>query len=317
LNNLLYSINIVLPIVLIGLLGYCLKQMRRLGREFTDTASWFAFSVGFPLSIFASRAECSVREAFNGRLVAFIVLSIALCTLICLLIVPRFVKNRPAAASMVQAMTRNNCLLQGLSLLTIMYGPDNIVNGVIMLPFAIAMNNVTATVTFVTLIPSQRAHGRNAVLSAVTALLKNPLVISCAAGLAVSALEISLPAPLENAVSSLGKTATPLALLALGANFRLCDFRGGLKYSIPISAVRLILMPAAVTLAAVLLGFRDNALGSIFLFSGSASAAAGSVMARQMGGDGTVADQAVCLTTVLSAFTLVLGIYILKSLNLI
>jgi predicted permease len=113
------------------------------------------------------------------------------------------------------------------------------------------------------------------------------------------ALEISLPAPLENAVSSLGKTATPLALLALGANFRLCDFRGGLKYSIPISAVRLILMPAAVTLAAVLLGFRDNALGSIFLFSGSASAAAGSRRARQMG-ETTVADQAVCLTNVLS-----------------
>jgi len=317
LDDLLYSINIVLPIVLIGLLGYGLKRTGRLGKEFTDTASWFSFSVGFPLSIFANLSECSVREAFNGRLVAFIVLSIALCTLICLMVVPRFVKNRPTAASMVQAMTRNNCLLQGLSLLTIMYGPDNIVNGVVMLPFAIAMNNVTATVTFVALIPSQRARGRNAVLSAVLALLKNPLVISCAAGLAASVLEISLPAPVKSAVTSVGKTATPLALLSLGANFRLCDFRSGLKYSIPIGAVRLILMPAAVTFAAVLFGFRGNALGSIFLFSGSASAAAGSVMARQMGGDGTVADQAVCLTTVLSAFTLILGIYILKSLVLI
>jgi predicted permease len=317
LQNLLYSINIVLPLVLIGALGYFLRRLGKMGDAFTSASNWLAFTIGFPLSIFSNLSERSIREVFDGRLVLFIVLSIALSTLAALLIVPRFVKSRPIAATMVQAMTRNNCLLQGLSLLIIMYGPDNITNGVIMLPFAIAMNNVTATVTFVALIPSQRATGGSVILSSVIALLKNPLVIACAAGLSFSALEIPVPSAVGDAITSLGRTATPLALLALGANFRFSDIRSGLKYSLPVVLVRLIFMPGLVTLAAITLGFTGNALGSIFLFSGSASAAVGSVMARNMGGEAMVADQSVFLTTLLSSFTLVLGIFILKSLALI
>jgi predicted permease len=317
LQNLLYSINIVLPLVLIGALGYILRRRGKLGEPFTKASNWLAFTIGFPLSIFSNLYERSIREVFDGRLVLFIVLSIALSTLAALLIVPRFVKSRPVAATMVQAMTRNNCLLQGLSLLTIMYGPDHITNGVIMLPFAIAMNNVTATVTFVALIPSQRGTGRSVILSSLAALIKNPLVIACAAGLLFSALEIPVPAAAGDAIGSLGRTATPLALLALGANFRFSDIGNGLKYTAPVVLVRLVVMPGLVTLAAVLLGFTGNALGSIFLFSGSASAAVGSVMARNMGGDAMVADQSVFLTTLLSSFTLVLGIFILKSLALI
>ena len=316
-QNLLYSINIVLPIVLVGVLGFFLYRWGRLGKGFLETASWFAFSIGFPFSIFMNLQEHAVRDAFDGRLALFITLSIALCTGICIAIVPRFIKDRAKAASTVQAMTRNNCLLQGLSLLAIMYGPDNITNGAIMLPFAIGMNNIAATVIFVALVPSQRASGKNAVLSSVTALAKNPLIISCASGLLFSALGLRLPAPLADAMTSVGRTATPLALLTLGAGFKLSDFKSGLRLSLLISFVRLIAMPGLVTFVAVWLGFRGNALGSIFLFSGSASAAAGGIMARSMGGDVVVADQAVAVSTVLSAFTLILGIFILKSLALI
>ncbi len=55
----------------------------------------------------------------------------------------------------------------------------------------------------------------------------------------------------------------------------------------------------------------------LFLFNGAACASAGYIMCKAMGGNEDIAAQAVCLSTALSAFTLMLGIFILKTFSLI
>jgi predicted permease len=155
-SNLLYSVNVVLPIVLMMALGYFLRRIGMITEGFIAVSTKLAFNVAFPCSICSSIVGQSLRETFNLKLVAFMMSAIVLSMLILLAIVPRFVKDRPLAAAMVQGMFRANFLVQGLPLLTIMYGSGNIATSAILVTFAVVMNNIMATVNFVVLIREQR-----------------------------------------------------------------------------------------------------------------------------------------------------------------
>jgi predicted permease len=316
-SNLLYSINVVLPIVLMMVLGYFLRRIGMITEEFITVSSKLAFNVAFPCSICASLMGQSLGETFDLPLILFLVTAITVCMLILLLIVPRFIKDRPLAASVVQGMFRANFLVQGLPLLTIMYGAENIAASAVLLAIVVALNNVLATVIFVVLIPDQRCGGRRPILNALLKILKNPLIIGSVVGILLMAFQWTLPSPVANAVTQIGRSAIPLALIALGAEFRLDSLRRDLRYTLPTVLVRLLVIPSITTVAAVLMGFRGQALGSLFLFTGAATAASGYIMCKTMGGNEEVAAQAVGLSTALSAFTLMLGIFILRSFSLI
>ncbi len=317
LDNLMCSINIVLPLVLMMALGYLLRAVRLVGPDFARTGTRVAFTVAFPCSIFSSLAGFSLAEIFDGRLLLFMMAGITLSMLAPLAIVPRLVKDRPTAASMVQAMFRANFLIQGIPLLINTYGEGNIATGAFLLPFAILANNVLSTVIFVALIPGQRGNGKSPVLGALGKMALNPLIIGSVVGLLFSAFGWKLPAAISSTVTQVGRLGTPLAMICMGADFRLSGLRRDLKYTLPSVLVRLIVIPGLMTAAAVLLGFRGVALGSIYLFNATCTAAAGYVMSAAMGGNSDISAQCVGLSAVLSAFTMTAGLFVLLQFGLI
>jgi len=315
LSNLLFSVNVVLPLVLTTALGYVLRRIGMLSGEFVSIATRFAFSVAFPCSIYRSLAGQTLGEALNVKLVIFCVVAITLSIILPMLIVPRFVRDRTIAAAMVQAMFRANFLIQGASLLETMYGPGSYASCTVLLPFIIALNNILATVVFVILVPEGSSQ-KNPVRQAAVKLLKNPLIIGCAVGLLFCSQGWKFPDALESTIQSVGSTATPIALIALGADFRFGDVREYLRFTLPTVLVRLIVIPGLVVPTAVLFGFRGVELSGIFLFTGACCAVSSYIMSKNMGGHEGVAAQSVGLSTVLSAFTIMLGIFILRSLGL-
>ena len=69
--------------------------------------------------------------------------------------------------------------------------------------------------------------------------------------------------------------------------------------------------------AAVKLGFRDSYLVAALVMLGSPTTVSCFVMAKNMGHEGTVTSSAVMATTFLSAFTLTVWLYILRSMGLV
>ena len=63
---------------------------------------------------------------------------------------------------------------------------------------------------------------------------------------------------------------------------------------------------------AVAFGFRDSELIAILVMLGSATTVSCFVMARNMGHEGVISSTTIMLTTLLSAFTLTLWLYIIK-----
>jgi len=76
-------------------------------------------------------------------------------------------------------------------------------------------------------------------------------------------------------------------------------------------------MPVIATIVAYLIGFRGNDLAILMLINGVPTAIAGHVMVVEIGGDATVAANNIMLTTILSAFTLAVFIFVFRMLGVI
>ena len=76
-------------------------------------------------------------------------------------------------------------------------------------------------------------------------------------------------------------------------------------------------MPLAATIFAIQYGFKNEDLGIIFILFACPTAVASFIMADAMGVNSKLAGNIVLVTTVLSVFTIAVGLFILKQNGLI
>ena len=108
-----------------------------------------------------------------------------------------------------------------------------------------------------------------------------------------------------------------LALLSLGATFQGKKALGKLRLSAVAASIKLLILPALCLPLAVRFGFTDSKLVALSGMLGSTSTPTCYIMARNLGHEGTLTASVIVLTTVCSAFTLTLWIFLGRSLGLI
>ena len=81
--------------------------------------------------------------------------------------------------------------------------------------------------------------------------------------------------------------------------------------------MKLIIQPLLFLPVAVLMGFRNQELMAILIMLGSPTTSTSFIMAKQMKNDATLSASIVVVTTLVSAVTLTLWIYVLKGLSLL
>ena len=143
------------------------------------------------------------------------------------------------------------------------------------------------------------------------------VILGIVAGFIWSALKIPMPQILNKTATSIGATATPLGLMAMGAMFDIHKALGKAKPAVTATFIKLIGLCALFLPIAVLLGFRNEELLAILVMLGSGTTVACYVMSRNMGHEGVLTSSVVMLTTLFSSFTVTGWLYILKTLRLI
>ena len=111
--------------------------------------------------------------------------------------------------------------------------------------------------------------------------------------------------------------ATPLGLMALGASFRFDEAIKKVAPTLLATLFKLIIFCGIWIPVAIALGYSHDKLVAVLIMTGSPTTVSSFVMAKSMGYDGTVSAGTVMLTTILSAFTLTLWLYILRTIGLI
>lgn len=311
-ENLILSFNVVLPLFLSIALGYALRCLHMMDEATQKSMNKLCFKVFLPIYVFNNIYTTNMALAFNPGLVALAVGGVLGVFVFLMVFIPRIEPDNAKRGVMVQAIFRSNFVLFGLPVAVSLCGESNIGPTSLLIGFVVPMFNILAVVC----LESFRG-GKPDFRKILSGIARNPLIIASVLGIIMNLAGIPLPAAVKKSITDLGKIATPLSLVVLGAGFQFRKIQGYVRQLIICISGKLIVSPLLMVALAALLGFRNEMLVPVLALFGSPIAVSSYTMAEQMDGDGTLAASLVVLTTAFSIFTMFLFIFGLKQLGLV
>lgn len=321
-DDIVFALNSTIPVFLIILLGFFLQKVHLLNDAFNKTANEFVFRCALPVNLFHSIAVMDFRSNFDP---AFCLFCFGATTVMFLGVWAAswwLLKDKGQVGAFAQASVRSSAAILGVAFAVNIYGDSGMVPMMIM--SAVPFFNVYS-VLILGFSPQVNAQGvllpakreADAVKKACLNILKNPMILGIAAGLPFSLMGIRLPTALNSAVNSIGATASPIALLVVGASFSGSEAVKRWKGAVGASFIKLFLLPAVFLPVAVMLNFRQSELVAILIMLGSPTTVTSYVMAKSMHGDTVLSSNAVLLSTLLGAVSITFWLYLLRSFSLI
>ena len=315
-DSLIYSLNATVPVFAVMIAGYLFRKIGLLNDTFVSVANKFVFRVALPCMLFLDLWETDIIENWNGRYIGYC----AAVTLISILLIwglaKWLLKDKTEVGAFVQASYRSSAAILGIAFIENVYGNSGM--GPMMIIGAVPLYNIFA-VTILTLESNEESDKKNAgrIGSACINILKNPIIIGIAAGVIAALIKLPLPVMVTKSIDYLGRLASPLALLAIGAGFEGRKAIAKLRPTLVATFLKLFGLALVFLPAAVWLGFRDQELLALVIMLGSPTTPTAYIMAKNMHGDDVLSSSVIVLTTLLSAFSLTMWIFILRYLNLI
>lgn len=310
LDSFIFSLSVTLPVFLVMLLGMVLRRAGLFTEAWATVTDRYVFRVALPVLLFRDIAQMDIKGEFNGGFVAFSGVSSLLMFLLALCISLLVVKNRRSVGAFAQGAARGSAAVLGVALAENIYGSSGLVP--MMIFVAVPVFNVMSVI----LLSSADGRGGGFV-RILRGVVTNPIIWGVVIGLPFSLFKVTLPAVVTRTVDTVSATATPLALLAVGAAFRIGGVGGRLRLAGIASAVKLILLPGIFLTAAALFGFRDSALVAILVMSGAPTTVTSYIMTKNMHGDHVLASDIVMLSTAASVVTVPFWVFLLRYLSLI
>jgi len=312
LDNFLFSLNVVVPVFLVMALGYVLKRSGIVSEGFLSSGNKIVYYIGLPVLLFRGVYTTDIGDFIDFRFIAFALFSTMASFFVIWGIAALFLKDKTVLASFTQGSFRGSFALLGIPLILNMAGDAGMARAALVVVFIVPFFNVFSIMAL-----APCAEGRVGIKTIFLAVIKNPSNIMIAIGILLAVFDLSLPTMVSGAVNTTANMATPLALLCLGGGMTFRGFDAKFKYAVIGSLIKVVVIPIAFVTVAVWLGFRDYDLAVILMLGGIPSAVVGYAMAVQMGGDAYVAGTIVVISTIMSAATLTVFIYVLRVMGLL
>ena len=142
------------------------------------------------------------------------------------------------------------------------------------------------------------------IISVISGLLKNPMIVSITAGLAWAALGLPIPGPMDAFMSTLGAAATPCALFVIGASLA---SKSAERISVAgwLSFCKLVLHPLAVVLAIIYLPYEIDPFSAGVMIACASLPVAGNIyiIAQHYGVAPQRVSASILVSTLISVIT--------------
>lgn len=290
-----------LPFFAVIGLGWLAGRTRFMLPEAAAVLTKFVFYFALSAMLFRFAATLSLPEIFDSRY-ALAYLSASL-VVYALAMAVAFARRRGLGEAAVEAQCAviGNTGFLGVPMLVMLLGPQ--AAGPVLLVLAIDLVVFSSLLTVLVVI---HRKGRVSLSDAglmLTGLLKNPMIVSMGLGLIWGATGTPLPKPFDEFLTLLGAAATPGALFAIGAS--LVGRRAErIAVAAWLSFAKLILHPAAVAFAALVLFKVDPAKAGVMI-AAAALPVAGNVfiLAQHFGIAPQRVSTSILISTICSVLT--------------
>ena len=310
-ENFIFSVNVTIPIFLIILLGYILRRFNFLTDEFVTVANRYVFVVALPVMLFTDISETDVREDMNLKFFLYCLIVTVVMFFMVWGIAKLTIKDKSMIGAFAQAGARGSAAVLGVAFV------ENICGSIGMTPLmivaAVPFFNILSVIILVFNANNKEEKNYGKIKDACINIIKNPIIIGICLGLIASLVKLNLPVIGDRTLDYIARTATPIALLAIGAGFDTKEAIKKLKPALGASFIKLIGLPMIFLPIAYAIGFAESEMVAILIMLASPTTVSCYIMAKNMDNDEVLTSNVVVLTTLLSSVTLTLWIFVLRS----
>ncbi|MBQ4282825.1 MAG: AEC family transporter [Lachnospira sp.] len=313
-DSFIYSINSTVPIFLVMILGWLIKQWGIIDDNFVNKANKYVFSVALPVMVFEDIAGGDIRSRFDIRFVLYCMIVTIVCFVGIWMLTELFMKDDTMKGSFVQGSFRSSAAILGIAFIQNMYDSSGMAP--LMIVSAVPLYNIFAVIVLTFKASSedgaQSVKPAENIKKACVNILKNPIIIGIFLGMFCSLIRVDFPIIIDRTVEYIGRTATPIALIVIGAGFEGRKAIKKIKPTVVATFIKLIGQAAVFLPVAIWMGFRNQELMAILIMLASPATVSGYIMAKNMNNDGVLASSIIVLSTLLSALTLTGWIFLLR-----
>lgn len=330
---LLTAFNALAPVVTLIMLGYYLKRIGFLTKDFLKTGNQMVFSVCLPAMLFTSVYDIDGLQAINWSFVCYCIAMLLLIFVLGFLTSVAVTRDPRKRGVIWQCTYYSNLAIIGMSLANALGGREAVATISIVIAFAAPMFNVLGVISLSAFV-SQGKEGQGRLRSVLSGILRNPQIIAAVAALLCLVIRELQTVCFGSVVFRLSEQtkflyttlnnvksiSTPFALLVLGGQFAFSATRGLLKEIVAGTAWKIVLSPILGTGLAVFLSLKAGLLAcgvaefsAMIAIFGSPVAVSSAVMAGAMGSDEQLATQLVVWTSVFSIATIFAQVCILMA----
>ncbi|MFK4784477.1 AEC family transporter [Fusobacterium sp. MFO224] len=312
-TNLLLSLNVVFPIFFMMSIGYLIRKLNMVDDHSLTIMNKLVFRVFMAILLFVNVSKMDVEALIDIKNLTLIILVwgvIIFSTIFYFFLYRKTVSDINKVPVMIQGSYRANLILFGIPMATSLYGANGA--GII----SIAITGIIPLFNILAIIILEGYANKNASKKKLfIAILKNPLIIACALGIIFVIGGIKIPNLILNPLVSMGKVATPLAFIILGATLRFSSLVRNLKFIFVTTFMKLVFLPFIAIFIAINMGFTNEHLLAILGATGAPIAISSFIMVKEIGGDENLAAELIVSSSVIAIFTLFVWIFSLKTLG--
>ena len=236
-------LNVVLPVFLILALGFGIRRIGFVDKFFLDKISHLAYFVAVPSLLVWKIGTASFDLNFNPRLIFGSYLGVLFCGAGAYL-VARVLRLPPReVGSFTQGSFWGNLTYIGLPILLAAYGEEGLQRGGVLIGFMSPLVNAAAVLALTW--PLKGSMDWKSIVDLRNALVTNPVILSCMAGLILSYFQIPFPTFAVNFLRFLSDLALPLALISMGGNLSFEKVKKDYKATALACCFKLLLMAGA------------------------------------------------------------------------
>ena len=310
----LFGFKLILPLMLLIIIGNLLYRYNFLSDEGVQTLTKLLYWVVLPALLFWTSFVSGHEILSNGslfRAATFAYLTTAVVSWLASSLIFHRGEPRKIAASIMASIRANN-LYVGFPVVLMALGEAGIQQASVYIAVTVMSFHIIS-ISGAEFAMRGRLSAEN-VKKILFSLLKNPLVLSCAAGIAYSMTGLTVWNPLERAVKMLGDSATAIALIALGASLKLDSLENTLKLFSETwgdSLLRFVLAPSVMLFFTRLFNVSPLLSTVTVLLTSMPAAVNCFVLAKGMGMDEKYTAKVVASTTVFAMLAIPVWVMLL------
>lgn len=325
-DALLFSLNAVLPLLLLSVFGFYIKKQGIVSDAFLKDGNKFCFKYAFMAMMFTNIYNIKSINEIHWNVVFFAVIVILILFVIGFIYVVFFVKDPKQKGVVHQAFYRSNYATIGLPLAFNLFGTEGFRIAALISAFSVPLYNILGVISLSVFVEKNNKHP---VLFVLKNIATNPLIHGVLGGMLCVLLrpyfgEWRLSTGnlrfIYQTIDALGQIAPWLSLIILGGQFKFSSVKRLLPQITVSVFARLLLAPILGMCVVLFLPnyfglnkFSPAELSALFALFAAPEAVASVSMADQMDGDSELAGQILVWTALFSVFSLFIFVALFRT----